>query len=72
MNLYRVKCVGFFGDVMWVYVIAKTETEASSKALDKMRELNWRYRNYVEEVKLIACESQHRSPALLLMGGSDE
>lgn len=67
MNLYRVKCVGPFDHSLWVYVIASTETEASSKALDKMRDLEWRYRSYVENVTLMACESQHDSPALLIM-----
>lgn len=71
MKLYQVTCCGrgYLSNYTNnnVYVVAENETEASTKALAKMRELKYdKCADYVSDVKLIACEKEVNKVILIL------
>jgi len=69
MKLYLVTCVAkslYRIEKLAVYVVAPEPTIAMNKALKKMKELNYRYTDWVESVELLA-GPQYHAPALLLV-----
>jgi len=46
--------------------LAPEPTVAANKALAKMKELDYRYTDWVEDVQLIAAQSPYRGPSILV------
>ena len=69
-NLYLVECCCKHGsgrvESFEVYVIARDEKDASDKALNKMKNLNWRFDDYVGSVKLVASSDEDKGLSLLI------
>lgn len=53
MKLFKVTCNSQFNNIN-VYALAEDETEASQKAIRKMRSLQYSYDRYVSNVEFIA------------------
>lgn len=71
INLYLVECCCKYSsgrvESLEVYVLASDEKDASDKALNKMRNLKWRFDDYIGCVKLIASIDEDKSLSLLIM-----
>lgn len=69
MNLYLVTCCGGWNNEKTydVYVIASDAEKASQMALKKMRDLNYYYTSFVNEVRLIASTETYRANKILVM-----
>lgn len=70
-NLYLVECCCKHGscriESLEVYVTASDEKDASDKALNKMRNLKWRFDDYIGCIKLIASTDEDKSSSLLII-----
>lgn len=66
MNLYKVEVHGMFNSC-WVYVAAHTPNDAQDKAMEKMKELEWKYDNYAGTVELIALGNYEKGANLLIL-----
>ena len=66
MNLYKVEVHGMF-ESKWVYVIAPTPDEAQDKAIEKMRDLDWKYTSYAGTVELIALGDHKKGAELIVV-----
>lgn len=62
MNLYLVRCVNRMSrEHTDVYVVAKNPSEAEEKAISEMEKLDWKYKDEIEYIELLASEDPYKS-----------
>ncbi len=69
-NLYKVRCVSEVAggqQSLDVYMVAEGPSKAQDAALDKMRELDYRYTDFTDCIELIASEDQCRAGCILVV-----
>jgi len=70
MKLYKVTCahrLNYSKDFFDVFVVGDNPNQVGMLALEKMRELKYKYDSYISNIELLADERQYDSPGMLIV-----